>query len=58
MKKNIYIDKNNYQKNEEDFEFLRIKSDCLLDDYFNNQVIDDYVETKIFNSEFSHKSIY
>ncbi len=57
MTKHISIDKNNYQKNEEDFEFLG-KSDCLLDDYFNNQVVDDYVETKIFISEFSHKSIY
>ncbi len=57
MKKNITTDKKNYLKHEEDIEFLGIKMDCLLDDYFNNQV-DDYVETKIFISEFSYKSIY
>ena len=58
MKKNITTDKKNYLKHEEDIEFLGIKMDCLLDDYFNNQVVDDYVETKIFISEFSYKSIY
>ena len=56
-KKNIFTDKKNYLKQEEDIEFFGIKSDCLLDDYFNSQV-DDYVETKIFISEFSYKSIY